>query len=508
MEVSWALSLLLLILSLSILLKVFKPQTLKNLPPGPPKLPLIRNLHQLASKNTLPHRRLAELARVYGPIMHLQLGEVPTVVISSPEMAREVMKTQDAVFCDRPNVLIAEHLFYNSSDLALAPYGEYWRHVRKIATIELFTARRVQEFRPIREEEVLHLIKSLLPVAEAGSVINLTSKIFSISFDIFLRIAMNKKGEDGEEFRNIVKDMSAISSGFSVGDLYPSIGFISSVSGMKRKLQELVKRMNNMMDPIIKEHMCNKREGSSEEGEGDLVDILLNFHKEDSHPSHDFFLTTDNIKAIIFELFGAGGETISTLIDWAVSELFKNPKVMEKAQNEVRQVLQGDIIMANEASLNNLKYLKLVIKETLRLHPPFPCLVPRKSVERCRINSYEIPSNTRVFINAWAIGRDPHYWKNPETFNPERFEDSSIDFKGTHFELIPFGAGRRICPGIGLGLATVELVLAMLLYHFDWKLPHGGKPEDLDMDESFGITSRRKNDLQVVPVLSIFSGFK
>lgn len=208
------------------------------------------------------------------------------------------------------------------------------------------------------------------------------------------------------------------------------------------------------------------------------------------------------------ELFSAASETSSTTIEWAMSELLKNPTEMEKAQDEVRRVLQGKETMVNNPSLDKLKYLKLIIKETLRLHPPLPCLVPREAMARCQINGYEVPSNSRIFINAWAIGRDPVHWKDPEMFNPKRFEGSLIDYKGAHFELIPFGSGRRICPGIGLATATIELVLAMLLYHFDWKLANGTTAEDLDMNETFGIGGRRKNDLQVTPSLYSCSGFK
>lgn len=183
-----------------------------------------------------------------------------------------------------------------------------------------------------------------------------------------------------------------------------------------------------------------------------------------------------------------------------MSELLKNPNVMEKAQAEVRRVYQGKTIV-DETMLHELKYMKQVIKETLRLHPPLPLLAPRESIESCQLHSYDIPSKTRVLINAWAIGRDSKYWSDPEKFDPERFEGCSIDYKGTDFELIPFGAGRRKCPGMTLGIVNVELPLAMLLYHFDWRLPHGVEgPQNLDMDESFGITIRRKNELYVIPV--------
>ncbi|KAL2906623.1 Cytochrome P450 71D8 [Bienertia sinuspersici] len=479
-----------LIISIIIYMKLTKKQTSKNLPPGPPKLPLIGNLHQLAYKTTLPHHRLAELARVYGPIMHLRLGEVSTVVISSPEMAKEVMKTHDSVMCDRPEILVPKVVLHNCSDIAMAPYGEYWRQVRKIATVELFTGRRIQAFRGSRQEGVMDFIKSLVTQAKDGSVVNLTAKIFALTFDLTLRMAINKKSNEGEEFRKLVTDIAAMTSGFSIGDLYPSQKFISIILRTKSKLQELVNRLDRIMDPIIEEHLHDKRKAKKRET---WLIFFLNFTRM------KFIIA----KTFPSELFSAGGETSSTLIDWTICELLKNPEVMKKAQNEVRSVLQGKQLMIEEASLDKLKYLKLVVKETLRLHSPLPCLVPRESIKSCEINGYEIPSKTRVFINAWAIGRDSRYWKDPEMFNPERFEGSSIDYKGAHFELIPFGAGRRMCPGMGLGIATVELVLAMLLYHFDWKLTQ----DDLDMEETFGIVGRRKNDLHVIPVHNSISGF-
>lgn len=207
------------------------------------------------------------------------------------------------------------------------------------------------------------------------------------------------------------------------------------------------------------------------------------------------------------EIFGAGTETSSTTIEWVMSELIKNPKAMEKAQNEVREVYKGKVTI-DETSLDELNFLKSVVKETLRLHPPAPLLIPRESVEECQIRSYDIPSKTRVMVNVRAIGRDPDYWPKADTFMPERFEASSIDFKGNNFEFIPFGAGRRMCPGLTLGIANMELPLAMLLYHFDWKLPNGVKPENLEMDELFGITVRRKNDLCVIPIPYKFSCFR
>ncbi|XP_026378719.1 cytochrome P450 71D10-like [Papaver somniferum] len=201
----------------------------------------------------------------------------------------------------------------------------------------------------------------------------------------------------------------------------------------------------------------------------------------------------------MFDIFGAGSDTASVTVEWAMSELLKNPGIMKKAQAEVRHVLNKNK-KVDERELHQLSYLKQVVYETLRLHPPNPFLLPRQTRERCDINGYEIPAKTKVTINYVAIGRDPEYWSDAEIFNPERFEDSSISYKRTSFEYIPFGAGRRMCPGMGFGMTMVELMLSQLLYHFDWKLANGVKPQELDMSESFGLTLKRKNGLHVIPV--------
>ncbi|KAF5201101.1 Cytochrome p450 [Thalictrum thalictroides] len=172
---------------------------------------------------------------------------------------------------------------------------------------------------------------------------------------------------------------------------------------------------------------------------------------------------------------------------------------MEKAQSEVRHVLHGKGKVGTQSEIHQFNYLSLVIKETLRLHPPGPLLPPRQSRERCEIDGYEIAKGTKVFVNAWALARDPEYWNDADTFKPERFQDLSVDYKGNFFEYIPFGAGKRICPGMSFGVANIEVPLAQLLYHFNWKLPNGANPEELDMTELFGATARRKSNLCLIP---------
>ncbi|XP_052206860.1 uncharacterized protein LOC127811193 [Diospyros lotus] len=466
-----------------------------KLPPGPWKLPLIGNLHQLAA-GSLPHRILRDLARKHGPIMSLQLGEVAAVVVSSAEIAKEVMKTHDIIFATRPPILASRIVSYDSTDIAFAPYGEYWRELRKICTLELLSTKRVLSFRSIREEEVSTLITSIS--SNTGSIINLTERIFLTMNGITSRAAFGKKSDDQEAFISALDKVIKAAGGFDISDLYPTAEWLHWISGMKPKLEKVHKEVDSILGKIINEHKVLKatRTGKEDRADEDLVDALLGYH---GRGPHEFSLTTDNIKAVIMDVFSAGTETSSTTVDWAMAEMMKNPRIMKKAQAEVRQVFNGKG-KVDEDGVQELKYLKQVIKEVLRFHPALAMLLPRQCRERCEINGFEIPVKSKVIVNAWAISRDPNYWNDPESFIPERFLDSSTDYKGNNFEYIPFGAGRRICPGITFGLANVELPLANFLYHFDWKLPSGMKPEELDMSENFGATVQRKQDLYVIPV--------
>ncbi|XP_031265070.1 premnaspirodiene oxygenase-like [Pistacia vera] len=464
-----------------------------HLPPGPWKLPLIGSLHHLVG--SLPHHRLRDLAKQYGPFMHLQLGEISAVVVSSPEFAKEVMRTHDVNFASRPRILAPDIMSYGSTDIAFAPYGDYWRQLRKICTLELLSTKRVLSFRFIREEEVSTLVDWI--ASKAGSPVNLTEKVHSLTYGITSRAAFGNKWKDQDLFISIIKEASVAAGGFNIADLFPSIKFLESVSGIRPKLEKMHKQTDRIIENIINEHKKGQATLKIGEEDEDLVDVLL---KVQEHGDLEFPLTTENIKAVILDIFSAGSETSATTVDWAMCEMMKNTKILEKAQAEVREVFRRKGKKIDEASIEEMKFLKLVIKETLRLHPPAPLLIPRECREACVINGFDVPIKTRLMVNAWAIGRDPKYWTEPESFIPERFLDCSIDYKGKNFEFIPFGSGRRVCPGISFGLANVELPLAMLLYHFDWKLPKGMKNDDFDMTECFGMTVRRKDDLCLIPI--------
>ncbi|XP_059666534.1 cytochrome P450 71D9-like [Cornus florida] len=465
-----------------------------KLPPGPWKLPLIGNIHQFVG--TLPHHRLRDLATKHGPLMHLQLGQLSIVVISSAEIAKEVMKTHDIIFASRPFNLAVSII--SEKDIALAPYGDYWRQLRKICILELLSVKRVQSFRPIREEETLNLIKSIF--THTGSLINLSEKLFSLTYSITAKATIGKKFHGQKEFISLIRQAAVVTGGFKLADLFPSVKVLPLINGLRHRLEKLHQNLDRAFTNIIDDHKVSKVTTQTGDGEAvheDLVDVLLKLQEKGNL---EIPLTTSAIKSVLLDMFGGGIETSSTTLIWAMSELLKNSRIMEKAQAEVRHVSCKIGNILTEDDIHELSYLKLVIKETLRVHPPVPLLIPRESRERCEINGYEIPAKTQILVNVWAIGRDPKNWSDPERFHPERFLDTSIDYKGTHFQFTPFGAGRRICPGISFAVANVELALANLLYHFDWKLPNGEKQGDLDMTEAFGGAVSKKRDLCVTPI--------
>ncbi|KAM1394519.1 hypothetical protein PS1_030521 [Malus domestica] len=253
-----------------------------NLPPGTWKLPFIGNLHQLIG--CLPHHGLRDLAEKYGPLMQLRLGEVSTIVVSSAEFAKEVMKTHDVIFASRPQILAARILSYGSTNIAFAPYGDYWRQLRKICTLELLSTKRVQSYRPVREEEVLKLIKSI--ALRSGSAINLTRESYSLTYSITSRAAFGKKTRDHEKF-------------IYVADLYPSVSLLHLVSGIRPKLERLHKQADRIIENIINEHQKDLETTKNVEGEKveDLVHVLLKFHEHGG--ALEFSLTTNNIKDIM-----------------------------------------------------------------------------------------------------------------------------------------------------------------------------------------------------------------
>ncbi|XWS41105.1 hypothetical protein CRYUN_Cryun17cG0052200 [Craigia yunnanensis] len=473
------------------LLRKNRVESTCKLPPGPPKLPIIGNLHQLGK---LPHQSFHKLSKKHGPIMSLKLGSTPTIVVSSAKIAKEVMKTHDLDCCSRPNSPGPKRLSYNYLDVAFTPYSGYWKEMRKLFIFELLSMKRVQSFGYVREIEVDKLITSL---SEAfPNPVNLNEKIFALGDGIIGTIAFGKiygtKQLKYQEFQHGLDEAMNMLASFSAEDFFPVIGrSMDFLTGLSARRERIFKELDVYFEMVLNQHLDPNRPKPEHE---DFVDILVQLLKDQS-----LSLTKDHVKAILLDTFVGGIDTSAITMLWAMSEVIKNPRVMKKVQNEVRNTI-GKNEKVDGESVASLKYLKMVVKETFRLHPPVTLLIPRETMRHCKIDGYDIFPQTRILVNAWAIGRDPDSWENPEEFYPERFEDNDTDFRGAHFELVPFGAGRRVCPGLAMATTNIEFTLANLLYCFDWEVPYGMKREDIDMEEEGGLTYGRKTPLIVIPI--------
>ncbi|CAA0818090.1 Cytochrome P450 71A25 [Striga hermonthica] len=473
------------------------------MPPSPKGLPLIGNIHQLG---TSPHRSLQSLSRKYGrELLLLHLGRVPVLLASSANAAREIMKNQDAIFSNRPKLSIPNRLLYGSRDMAFTPYGEYWRQVRSICVTNLLSSKRVQCFRHVREEETSAMVDKIRQLASSSSssVINLSEVFASLSSDILCRVVLgrkysNEKNREYEKFK-LLGEFAKLLGATSWGDYIPWLSWINRVNGLNKKVERVAKQYDSFLENVIQEHKERGKkhddDDDDDDGELDFVDILLELQRKNEG---GFRVEDETIKALILDMFGAGTDTTELTLVWVLTELIKNPRTMKILQNEVKHIAENKKGIIDESDLDKMPYLKASIKESLRLHTPVPLLIPRECTHDTEVLGYNVYAGTQVLINVWAIARDSESWENPEEFRPERFLDSGVDFKGKDFEYIPFGAGRRGCPGTAFAVAVVELGLAKLVHHFKFALPDGEKEEDLDMGETEGLTLHKRLPLLVV----------
>nr|AKJ23352.1 CYP71AJ12 [Thapsia villosa var. laciniata] len=465
----------------------------KNVPPSPRKLPIIGNLHQV---NQDPHVALRSLAQKYGPFMLLHFGSVPVLVVSSADAAKEIMKTHDLAFANRPDSSIWSRIFYNGKDVAFAPYTEYWRQVKSICVLQLLSNKRVRSFYNVREEEVGLLVEN---IKDSGSnIVNLSDLTYTLLSNVVSRIALGKKytnsTEDGEEnsFRELFQNIAQLIGYFSFSDYIPWLYWIDSLNGLKGRVEKAANEIDAFLEGVIRDHSTALINGASSD---DLLKTLLEIQKQDSNSA--FSIDKDSIKGVILNMYFDGTDSTSAVLEWTMAALIKHPDIMCKLKNEVREIGRGKPRI-NGDDLEQMHYLRAVIKESMRLYTPVPLLVAREAMQDVKVMGYDIKAGTQVLINAWAIATDPAVWDNPEEFIPERFLNNSVDYKGVHFEFIPFGAGRRGCPGIQYAMAINELALANLVHIFDFALPDGKRFEDLDMASETGMTVHKKSPLLVI----------
>ncbi|GLJ49951.1 hypothetical protein SUGI_1062160 [Cryptomeria japonica] len=473
----------------------------RRLPPGPFPWPIVGNLLQMGE---LIHRSFYDISKKYGPIASLKMGSVTVIVISSPEMAKEVLKTNDLIFAGRPATAAAKYLFYDFKDVGFTPYGPYWRQMKKLFMVELLNAKRIESMRSMREEAVSLAVRSVWEKSRHGTVaVNLSQIIASLVSSQILRILYGTTSEDqgldsnGEKIKELLLEASMAVGVFNIGDFIPWLDWLD-LQGVKRRMKTVNKSFDEMMTKIIEQHRqrrsSNLGNQQQQPNSKDVIDALLDMQAADS-----VTITDDHIKAIVFNVFAGGMETTSTTMEWTMSSLIQNPHVLKKLQAEVEAIV-GKERVVQESELKGMEYLVCVVNETVRLYPAVPLLIPHESTEDCTIDGYFIPKKSRAFVNSWALGRDPKVWKDPLEFKPERFMGRDIDFiKGKeYFDVVPFGAGRRACPGISMSFSMMTFTIAQLVHCFDWRVEG-----ELDMSECNGASLPRKHDILAIPSLRL-----
>lgn len=474
-----------------------------RLPPSPRALPVIGHMHLLGP---IPHQALNKLSNRYGPLLYFYIGSKPSVLVSSQELAKEIFKNHETAFLNRPKMANLDYLTYGTADMAMAPYGPLWKYMKKLCMSELLGTRTLDQLLPVRREEMMRFVKIIKEKAEAEEAVDIGVELMRLTNNIISRMLLSKRCSDKEDEANevqiLVKEMNSLGTKFNLSDL---LWFCKNLDlqGFKRRLKDVRDRYDILMEKIISEHKeARKKNVAGGDKVKDVLDILIDISEDENA---EMKLTTENIKAFVMNFFGAGTDTSSVTVGWGVAELINHPNVMKKARKEIDSVVGRNRIL-EESDIATLPYLQAIVKETLRLHPGGP-LVVRESTEDCNIGGYEIPEGTRLFVNVWALGRDPKQWENPLEFIPERFLSEEwrqgkyqfLDVRGQHFSLLPFGSGRRSCPGASLALQVVPTVLGIIIQCFDWKVGDGANGT-VNMEEKAGMTLLRAHPLVCHPV--------
>nr|KYP70948.1 Cytochrome P450 76A2 [Cajanus cajan] len=470
-----------------------------RLPPGPRGWPIFGNMFQLGE---MPHRTMAALRENHGPVVWLQMGAIKTMAILSAEAAAVFFKRHDHAFADRTITEIMRVHNYHNSSLALAPYGPYWRLMRRLVNADMLVAKRINDTAGVRRKCVGDMITWVAAEArksEPGRGVHVARFVFLMTFNLFGNLMLSRdlfdpESEEGSEFFTAMMGLMEWTGHANVTDLFPWLGWLDP-QGLRGKMDRDMGKAIAIASRFVKQRLEQHRGGNESR---DFLDVLLDFQTNNTEQALN--VSDKDLNIFILEIFLAGSETTSSSIEWALTELLCNRECLRKVKSELNRVV-GREREVEESDIEKLPYLQGVVKETLRLHPPIPLLVPRKATEDTEFMGYYIPKDTQVLVNAWAIGRDPSAWDEPLAFNPQRFSDckNNVDYKGHHFEFIPFGAGRRMCAGVPLAHRVLHLVLGSLLHRFDWELDCNVTPSTMDMTDKLGITMRKSQPLLAVP---------
>ncbi|XP_065855277.1 3,9-dihydroxypterocarpan 6A-monooxygenase-like [Euphorbia lathyris] len=465
--------------------KWLKPSTELLTPPSPPALPLIGHLHLISSVLPTSFQRLA---RRYGPLIEIRLGASKCVVASNAQVAKEIFKTHDLNFSSRPEFGSSEHFIYRGSRFVTAQYGDYWRFMKKISMTRLLGVAQLNKFTHILDEEKVKLVERVMKLAEKGKLCDLSSELTTLTNNSICRMAMSTRcsgsDNDSEEIKELVKTCLELAGKLSVGDILGPFK-IFDMSGTASKLGGALNKYDRLVERIIQEHEEHK---PISEDRKDLMDIMLEIYND---PSAEIRLSKNDIKSFFLDIFFAGTDTSSSAMQWGMGELINSPTSFKKVREEIKEVV-GENRLVKESDVRNLGYLRSVIRETLRLHPSAPLII-RESGEDCKVNGSVVKAKTRVLVNVYAVMRDGESWSNPEEFIPERFMEYSeekigehqMEYKGQNYRYLPFGSGRRGCPGASLAMMIMHSAVGALVQCFDWKVEGDAQKVDLTIGSGF-----------------------
>ncbi|GLU04176.1 hypothetical protein SLE2022_213370 [Rubroshorea leprosula] len=463
---------------------------IRNLPPIPfPTLPIIGHLHLL--KKPL-YRSLSKIANQHGPLLLLHFGSRRVLVVSSPEAAEECFTKNDIVFANRPHLLAGKHVGYNYTSLAWASYGDHWRNLRRISSIEILSTNRLQLLSGIRSDEIRLLVQKLFK--NQNQTVDMKSAFFELTLNVMMRMMARKRYhgdsvaevEEAKRFRDLTTKTFLYGGATNMEDFLPVLRWVSNC---EKRLVNLQEERDKFMQELVDE--CRRRledenKNSSLPGAKNktMIEVLLSLQKSEPHNYRD-----ENIRSTMLGLLAAGTDTSAGTMEWAMSLLLNNPEALKKAQEEMDNVV-GSSRLVEESDLGKLSYLRCIINETMRMYPTAP-LLPHESSHEYFVGGYRIPCGTMLLVNLWAIHNDPKIWEKPEKFKPERFQGLEGNRDG--FKLMPFGSGRRGCPGEGLATRMVGLTLASVIQAFEWE--RIGE-EMVDMTEGTGLTMPKAEALQ------------
>ncbi|XP_031097381.1 cytochrome P450 CYP82D47-like [Ipomoea triloba] len=462
--------------------------------------PIIGHFHLLAGNDRVPHKVLGDLADKYGPLFQMKMGAHQVLVVSDSQTARQCLNANDRALAGRPKAIASEHIGYNYANFGLGSNTPFWRDVRKVVVLELLSNRRVEALRRFRESEAKTFVQDIYRTwardkINESNVVKLDMKEWfgKLIIDSMLHLLFGHRYEEvGGWVKEVFRRNFELLGMFIVGDYLPWLRWLD-IGGYEKAIKENTKEMDRVMEDWLQEHKRNRNSKSKEEE--DFMDALLSQFVSNTDILNGFDADTV-VKATCTAILAASTDTTSATLTWALSLILNNDNILEKIQGELDNNV-GRERHVNESDLSNLIYLQAVIKETLRLYPPGPLLMPHESTEDCMINDYRIMKGTRIWINASKIHRDSSFWSDPNAFKPERFltKYKEIDFRGNNFELIPFSSGRRMCPGMSLALQSVQLGLANVIHGFDIKRV---SDELIDMTEAFGLSVSKATPLQVL----------